>query len=126
MVSYLGFKVKDMGFDAHLTVLYLGYITHDQEKIARVNEFLAMNRDELSGSDYVIRHDIELFGPEKNLPVVTVMVGKHLWAIRKMAELQLWNASEFKDWNPHITLDLEAPGDLRIPKAIKVSDFGLY
>jgi 2'-5' RNA ligase len=126
-VSYLGFKALDMGFDAHLTVLYLGNITHEQEKLDSVATFLEGFRQEFhDSSSYVIRNDIQMFGPNKDIPVVRVIPNKQMWYWRKLAESMLWNASEFKEWNPHITIDLNAPSNIILPKVIKVTDFGLY
>lgn len=124
MVSYLGYKVEGMGFDAHMTVLYLGEC--DDGQVGKVNEFLAAHRDVFAGASYVARRNFALFGPKNDVPVLTVTPGKDIWGIRKLAEASLWNGSEFLDWNPHITLSPKPAETVIISPMIRVTHFGLY
>lgn len=111
-----------MGFDAHLTVLYLGELRTERDE---VDEYLEANN--LNGlSAMVIRDSVDLFGPELTIPVLKVFPPVELWDLRKKVEHELWNESQFKVWNPHITLDFDSAGTIHIPEYIKLREFGLY
>jgi 2'-5' RNA ligase len=123
MLSYLGFKVPYMGFDAHCTVLYLG--DTEEEKADEIRKFL--DQSQLATfSSHANRKGIELFGPNLDVPVVTLEVNDSVNDIRRLCEKNFESPSEFKEWNPHVTLDLETPGSLVIPPILSLIEFGLY
>lgn len=70
-MSYISFKAKNMGFDAHLTVLYLG--AHEPtEKEYKLFTGIVESNFNWPKTATVQRWFIDLFGPEKNLPVLRV------------------------------------------------------
>jgi 2'-5' RNA ligase len=123
-MSYIGYKAQGMGFDAHLTILYLGRENLGPEKELEVVDFL--EGDSWLSAPKVMRQTIDLFGPNNDIPVIRVMVPPELTWLRNEALKEFGNGSEFKDWNPHITLDLIHLDIVRIPFEIQLTDLGLY
>jgi hypothetical protein len=128
-MSYIAFKAQGMGFDAHLTVLYLGEGEPTQEQIDLFEkirtEFIEGNPEQF---DIIIaqRWFIDLFGPKRDIPVLRVLLPSKMVGLRSICEAYLGNASEFKDWNPHITLDFAHSNEVNIPFDIQLTDLGLY
>jgi 2'-5' RNA ligase len=123
MLSYLGFKVPYMGFDAHMTVLYIG--DTEEEQADEIRKFLE-EAQLPTFSATAQRDSIKLFGPNEDIPVLTLIVPEAVRDIRTLLEDKFDNASEFKDWNPHVTLDFECPGVIQIPPMLSLIEFGLY
>lgn len=119
--SYVGFKALDMGFDAHLTVCYFG---KDVAEETLLNIRQIVENPIWQGFLYVKREDIKLFGPDGEVPVVTVWVPIELKMLRK--ELEQFSISQFTEWNPHISLVLDGPETIQIPEWIKLVDLGVY
>lgn len=117
---YVGYKAKGMGFDAHLTIVYFGYDA-SQETIDKVTEAVASFKP--PRISFAERGFFDLFGPGAEVPVIRVNVHNVLYDFR--SALEEFSASEFPDWNPHITLDLRAP-IIRIPETIKLMTPGVY
>lgn len=119
--TYVAFKALDMGFDAHMTVIYLGKISVLQERLAQtiIDEFPYLYQ--------VGRNNIEMFGPNNDIPVVTVIPPVGIWKLRKKLEQYSYlpNPSEYA-WNPHITLDAKPNQVIIIPPAIRLTMLGLY
>lgn len=122
MNTYIGFKAEGMGFDAHLTVLYTGPLDKDRTDAVKsiLSTFAPINI-------WVERKGIELFGPENNIPVVTVYTSETLINLRqKLLDYGIPNASKFKEWNPHITLAVDPNKIIKIPAAIRLVNLGFY
>lgn len=125
--TYVGLKANNMGFDAHLTVFYLGEITKLQETLAeRVLEDFDHNYHDQEF--YAHRTGIKLFGPNNDIPVMTVdPASGALPRLREMLEQHSYlpNPSEF-DWNPHITIKLRYGTPIILPSLIMLTSLGLY
>lgn len=120
-VSYVGLKAKDMGFDAHLTVVYFGP-NADKRKITEIHKIIS---DPIySGKLWVKRTGIELFGVNRTIPVLLVDVPDELLKLREI--LEPFSSSQYKDWNPHITLRIKSQTEIRIPYFIELTDLGVY
>jgi hypothetical protein len=131
--NYLGFKAYDMGYDAHLTLLYLGDMDdqgnrEDRRRLNEVHEWIYRNIMRLSGDAFVSRVDFAMLGPNNNIPVLKVAPPPELWTWRMKAIKDLWNGSEFNNWSPHITLpNLETFQEkITLPNPIRLGNFGLY
>jgi hypothetical protein len=122
-MSYISFKAQDMGFDAHLTVLYLGEDEPTREQRFAFDKIMADGK--WQGDSLAKRWFIDLFGPETNIPVLRVFVPPELLAFRMLCESIMGNGSEYKNWNPHITLDLAHNDTIHIPSEIKLTDLSL-
>lgn len=114
-------EAHDMGFDAHLTVHYLGDDVPD-EKLYEIRDTLEQSK--YQGILYVLRKSIKMFGPYGNIPVVTVSVPRELKNLNRRLQEIYPTPSEYI-WNPHITLDQNAE-TIRIPTAIRLDKIGLY
>lgn len=121
--TYIGFKAMNMGFDAHMTVLYLGQITKLQEQLAL--KFLE-DYKHLKNTP-VERVGFDMFGPNYDLPVLRVGVPLELWRFREALENHSYlpNPSSY-DWNPHITLKTKDVGTITIHPTIRLAQLGLY
>lgn len=125
--TYVGLKANNMGFDAHLTVFYLGEITQVQEQLARrvLEDFDYSYPNQIF---YVERENISMFGPNNDIPVLTVMpMSGALERLRDMFadHAYLPNPSEF-DWNPHITIKFKYGAPIILPGLIELTNLGLY
>lgn len=127
MVSYVGMKAQNMGFvDAHLTVHYLGKYNlgryDSNSNIYRVAEFIT----KYAYKDTVVEPKrIEMFGPNKDIPVVTVDVFGWLRDLNSALQELHPSPSEYP-WNPHITLPQLGYVDVQIPKSIKLTELSIY
>ena len=124
--SYIGFKAMDMGFDAHVTMLYLGKLTPQEE--AHCDSILSLLTLKLMNNwanNWAMRDELKMFGPNNDIPVVTLEKSDYLSSIRSTLELTFNSPSEY-GFNPHITLDLNGMHTIRIPTAIRLVQFGLY
>lgn len=121
--TYIGLKAGDMGFDAHLTLLYLGKLNPEKEAKAR-HALSQIGRQEF----LVARKGIRLFGADFDIPVVLVEdITDNLKKLRKRLERTygLVSRSEY-GFNPHITLKLDHYQTVNIPMTIKLDQLGLY
>lgn len=123
-MSYIAYKAQGMGFDAHLTVLYLGEHEPTEQEHKLFNGLVDSGFN-WPKTTIVQRWFIDLFGPETNIPVVRVFVSPAMIAFRKACEAILGNGSEYKGWNPHITLDLTHLNTIHIPHEIQLTDLSL-
>lgn len=121
--TYIGFKAHGFGFDAHLTVLYIG--EQSPELVPHIREYLA-ETFRFSYPLRVLRESLDLFGPDRTIPVARVTVDNDMRSLRNSLERRFENASQFKDWNPHISLDISVAQDIKLPYIIELTDFGLY
>jgi len=112
-----------MGFDAHLTVHYIGSM-EDATK-SKVEKWLSLH----GGNSYfcfVQPLSIDLFGPDNKIPVIKVSLPEHLIRVKKRLEGLVPSGSEY-EWNPHITIPSEIIGNLtiHIPQVIDLSNLTL-
>lgn len=130
MKNYIGFKALDMGFDAHLTMLYTGDLSFDQ---VRDIEFALEHMSLKYNGDWVERKALDLFGPidsdtlRATTPVVVVNVSENLKMLREiLIDMEFPNPSEYP-WNPHISLDFSSGmHTIKIPPMIRITNLGLY
>lgn len=92
--------------DLHCTVLYLGQIEYDKVQGIDFEQMCDRLSDtRLNSSLKVISTGLDWFGPKNDIPVARV---EHqlLLAVREgiMRRTYLNNGSQFKDFNPHITI----------------------
>jgi hypothetical protein len=97
------FEALNLGFDAHLTILYKGEMTPIEfDKIKELfEEHKLIKRHE------AYRRNLALFGPRKDIPVIKVDISPYLAGMHWSLVDLVGSGSEF-DWDPHITLDYEA------------------
>ena len=121
--TYIGLKAQNMGFDAHLTVFYLGR-NMNKEEVELVKALLF----QIGTVDIVVeRSKIEMFS--KDTPVVTVKsipVLGDLYMLRKAIEQSGFVSPSQYPFNPHISLRLNNGNDIHIPRFIKLNQLGLY
>ncbi len=117
--TYIGFQAHGFGFEAHLTMSYLGKMIEQYED--EVHKILGTLTNR---AFYVERNSINLFGPNKDIPVITVNVDTELMDLKKTLDALIEDNSSY-EWNPHITLDTSI-GDLCIPQRIRLSNLNLY
>lgn len=119
--TYIGLKAWDMGFDAHLTVMYLGPLDGERENY--VNYVLS----QIGRQEFLVgRNRIDLFA--NSTPVVVVDdVTDNLKKLRKRLERTygLISPSTFP-FNPHISLSLDHYETVHIPLTIKLDQLGFY
>lgn len=111
--------------DAHCTLLYLGdmadanFTKEDVQNVLKRLDFKAPGKVRTVG--------LEFFGPEKNI-LVTTLETEQLNHYREtlervLAKINIHNASEYKDYNPHVTVDEEFDGlasDVAFPETIEL------
>jgi 2'-5' RNA ligase len=120
---YLGLKAWDMGYDAHLTVHYLGELSQeDKTRIA-----IWIDKHQLTNYHFhVARDSIAMFGPKNNIPVLKLrMINDELTKLQQECE-QIWGKVSDYPWNPHITLKFIPGQTIHIPELIRLSGFNLY
>ena len=101
--SYIGLKAWGFGVDAHLTLLYTGDLSPEQEEATQELVSRVVNSAFYS---IATRVGFDLFGPQLNIPVLKVSVLDEVYALREyFIENGVPNGSEF-GFNPHITLNL--------------------
>lgn len=104
--------------DAHCTLIYLG----DMKKatFSREDIEIVIQRLDKRAPENVIITGLELFGPDNNVLVATLDVIK-LQPIRTsfevtLAKIGVENASEYKDYKPHVTISENFSGSLEDAK----------
>lgn len=120
---YIGLKAVGMGFDAHLTVHYVGEITPHQEDYLK----LLLRRWGGARTFTVTRGTITNFRTsERPVPVVTVGHPVGLSLLQEFLSKNFKGPSEWP-WNPHISLH-KAPVDctITIPPRISLNKLDLY
>lgn len=100
--------------DAHCTLLYLGDMS--EANFTKEDLQIVLKRLATKAPGEVSITGLELFGPEKNVLVATLDDSK-LARIRDsfertLAKIDIHNASEFKEFKPHVTIDDEFTGSL--------------
>ena len=117
---YVGFKTSALGFDAHLTLHYLGleeFVDHQGiEQVIKPYKGLTY---------YATRVGIDLFGPDNNIPVVTVALPTSLYNLKDLLESVYPSPSEY-EFDPHITLKFRAGETIHIPELIPINMLGIY
>ena len=123
MKTYIGLKALGMGFDAHLTVFYLGR-NMIQAEIEQVKALLY----QIGTVEIVVeRNRIEMFSRETPaLTVKPIAVLGDLYNLRKIIEESGFVSPSEYPFNPHITLRLNNGNDIHIPRFIKLNQLGLY
>lgn len=126
MKSYIGLQAVGMGFDAHMTLLYTGYLSPVQED--KVERILSSLGPRLKYKVFNMeRKSIKMFGPNHDIPVVTMHIREDLEEIReKLIKKGVPAPSDFEKFNPHITLKLNHPYTIEIPARIRLVGLGLY
>lgn len=123
MKNYIGFKAWGLGFDAHMTLLYTGDLSPEDEKTVENTISRAVNSSFYS---VATRQYLDLFGPDLNVPVLRVSVMDELLALREhFIAAGVPNPSEYH-YNPHISLQFIENQPLVIPAYIRLSHLGLY
>ncbi len=123
MASYIGLKAWDMGFDAHLTLIYTGKMSADRE--ARTRFEMERVTKGLNYTFQALRRNIQMFGPLYNIPVLTVQPDQGLLILMKQLQLHIPSKSQYK-WNPHITLNLDSSETINLPHIIKLDRLNIY
>lgn len=125
MKNYIGLQATGMGYDAHMTLLYTGNLTDSAE--ARVQRILDSLGTRLKYRVFSLdRKSIEMYGPNKDIPVLTLHMHKDLQRIREqLIGKGVPSPSEF-GFNPHITLKLNHHYTVEIPPKIRLVGLGLY
>lgn len=118
-MAYIGYKAEDMGFDAHMTIMWLGKL--DKERSDYVKSLL---KDWPYHNAVVEPIKITNF---YSTPVVRVKVPEEILSLLRYLNAHgVESASEFP-FNPHISLYLPGDGStLKIPGKIILSELGLY
>lgn len=121
--TYVALKADGMGFDAHMTVIYLGQISKLQERLAsQVLEYY-----QRLSYYYVERLNITCFGDNNDIPVLRVRPPVGLWDLRTELKQHCYLPNPNKyEWSPHITLKLDHDYPVIIPPIIRLYDLGLY
>ena len=124
--NYIGFKAWDMGFNAHLTLVYTGEVGPQQELI--IKDILHEIGEQ---THYVYPHKLALFGPDNDIPVLRVRADESLFLLRE--QLIKWGVPNKADYDfvPHITLQLpqtRVPSNekLIIPIVIRLANLDFY
>lgn len=106
---------------AHCTMIYVGEIS----KVDFTKEDLTSTLDQFvwPKNSIVPTGNLEYFGPNKNISVVTLKRTSYLYLARLCVEDALKlkgiiNASEYKDYRPHITVP---DPTLAIPQFVELS-----
>lgn len=100
--------------DAHCTLLYLGEM--EEATFTKEDLQIVIQRLKTAAPGEVAITGLDLFGPEKNVLVATLDPGK-LQPIRDsfertLAKINIFNASEYKDYKPHVTITEDFVGTL--------------
>ena len=113
--------------DAHCTLLYLGDMA--DANFTREDLEIVIKRLDTRAPEEVIVTGVDLFGPEKNVLVATLDPIK-LQPIREsfertLAKINVFNASEYTEYRPHVTITTEFGGtmenaveDTKLPRTI--------
>ena len=121
--NYIGLKAWGFGFDAHMTLLYTGNLTSSEEKTV---QDLISRAVTSSFYSVAVRANLDLFGPELNVPVLRMSVMDEIYALREhFISMGVPNLSEY-GFNPHITLQFVENQPLVIPSHFRLSHLGLY
>jgi 2'-5' RNA ligase len=104
--------------DAHCTLLYLGDM--EDATFSKEDLEIVLNRLNTKAPGEVAITGFDLFGPDKNVLVATLDPAK-LSPIRgaferTLAKINVYNASEYKDYNPHVTITEDFGGTLEDAK----------
>lgn len=122
-MTYIGYKAHDIGFDAHLTVLFMGLEEIDAREQIAIQQELT---EHFKSTEVVFRKDIQMFGPENDIPVLTIHPTVAMINLRIHLANKYGNKSQFKEWNPHITLDFDHTETIHLPWSIRLTDLGVY
>jgi 2'-5' RNA ligase len=104
--------------DAHCTLLYLGDMV--EATFSKEDLEIVIKRLNTKAPGEVAITGLDLFGPEKNVLVAT-LDPKKLQPIREsfertLAKINIFNASQYKDYNPHVTIAEDFSGTLEDAK----------
>lgn len=123
------------GVEAHCTLIYLGKaseVSYTKEDVQAI-----LDRIKLKTPSSVVVRDLELFGPDKDVLVMT-LDDTALSSLRKTLERALLkigakSGSEFKEYKPHVTLDSktnltleEARDSIALPDTVSFDDVELW
>lgn len=119
--DYIGLHANDMGFDAHLTIMYFG--TLDKDRFEYTMDVLKNIEPTIF---FATRTGIKSFGKKLSVPVVTVKFEDTSMNsfLRYLDEWDITSNSEHS-WNPHITIKLDHSETIMIPEYIKLSNLYL-
>lgn len=113
--------------DAHCTLIYLGDMA--DATFSREDLEIVIKRLDTRAPEEVIVTGLELFGRDKNVLVATLDNIK-LAPIRgsferTLAKIDVYNASEFTEYRPHVTISEEYSGtledaykEIKLPKTL--------
>lgn len=114
---WLEFKAWDMGFDAHLTLHWMGKCEGTQT--FPIRKWLAETQVG-TYTTYVKPTGIEIFGSDNEVAVVTVDTFPDITEMKNQVEELFPSPSEFS-FRPHITLKGIGFNSITIPPIIKLS-----
>lgn len=113
--------------DAHCTLIYLGDMA--DATFTKEDLEIVIQRLDKRAPEEVIITGMDLFGPDKNVLVATLDTVK-LQPLRRsfevtLAKIGVENASEFKDYKPHVTISEDFSGsledaerDIKLPRTL--------
>ncbi len=114
--DYIGLHANGMGFEAHLTLMFLGNL--DKDRADYVFEII----EELPYLDFTVKpQSLECFGKK---PVITVNNNTTMTNyLEKLKHRGIESASKFLAFNPHITLKMPTNLDhcLIVPRIIQLT-----
>lgn len=117
--AYIGLVAWDMGFDAHMTLHFIGEL--DKERA----DYVLHTLKELGPiTSLALRTTLDCFGSAgAPVPVVKLVVSQDLVDYRSMlSQAGIINDTD-SQWKPHITLKIPDPthATIHIPQSIKLT-----
>lgn len=121
--------------DAHCTLIYLGDMA--DARFTKEDLQTVVNRLKVKAPGDIKVTGVDLFGPEKNV-LVAVLDPTYLLPIRQsyeraLAKINVFNASQFKTYQPHVTITEEFGGTMQnaiedtvLPKTVNLGEPQLW
>jgi hypothetical protein len=123
--NYVGLQAVNMGFEAHLTLIYTGDLSPHKEALYEeiIDSLGKRIRYHVFNLD---RNNIEMFGPNHDIPVLRLNMSANLNDLRnELIDRGIRNVSEYS-FNPHISLKLDNHYTVEIPPRVRLVGLGLY
>lgn len=119
--TYIGFKARGLGFaSAHVTMLYLGKQKNPQSIVNK------LEKEFNNVSVKCRRGPIAMFGPNQDIPVLTLIPDLKLWGIRRQLEAMYPFYNKTYGFNPHITLEMDTPSNICLPYTVELNYLDFY
>jgi 2'-5' RNA ligase len=109
--------------DPHCTIIYLGKVS--KVDFTKADVEAALGHVSLEAPGAVRTKGLEMFGPDKDIPVVTLDPGSQVLVLQRivvegiLGVYGIENASEFKDYKPHVTITNK---DIEIPESVTLGE----